>query len=188
MGRYSCPTARRSGISAVMPWKVNSYTWRITGSYMLTGGASSQPCTLLQPVSPSLRIYKLQVTLRQFILVLSSVELTSVWTKGHGAPQFWLQGNCREFVQCSQFLYSGRAAQLPCQMPIARAMWAMFKAFSFPVIESYSVVPVFRSSVFSSIPDREGIAVIHYSIQSYMALGYHFCLGKYLSSKISEFL
>ena len=23
-----------------MPWKVNSYTWRITGSYKLTGSAS----------------------------------------------------------------------------------------------------------------------------------------------------
>ena len=45
-------------------------------------------------------------------------------------------------------------------MPIARAVSAKFKAFLFPVIESYSVVPVFRSSVipffrysaFSSIP------------------------------------
>ena len=26
-------------VSAVMPWKVNSYTWRVTASYMLTGSA-----------------------------------------------------------------------------------------------------------------------------------------------------
>ena len=32
-------------------------------------------------------------------------------------------------------------------MAIARDMSAKFKAFSFPVIKSYSVVPVFRSSV-----------------------------------------
>ena len=37
-------------------------------------------------------------------------------------------------------------------MPIARAMSAKFKAFSFPVIKSYSVVPVFRSSVIPHFP------------------------------------
>ena len=35
---------------------------------------------------------------------------------------------------------------------IARAMSAQFKAFSFPVIKSYSVVPVFRSSVIPRFP------------------------------------
>ena len=33
------------------------------------------------------------------------------------------------------------------ELAIARDMSAKFKAFSFPVIKSYSVVPVFRSSV-----------------------------------------
>ena len=37
-------------------------------------------------------------------------------------------------------------------MAIARAMSAKFKAFSFPVIKSYSVVPVFRSSVIPRFP------------------------------------
>ena len=37
-------------------------------------------------------------------------------------------------------------------MPIARAVSAKFKAFLFPVIESYSVVPVFRSSVIPRFP------------------------------------
>ena len=35
---------------------------------------------------------------------------------------------------------------------IAHAMSAKFKAFSFPVIKSYSVVPVFRSSVIPRFP------------------------------------
>ena len=38
-------------------------------------------------------------------------------------------------------------AELPRWMAIARAMSAKFKAFSFPVIKSYSVVPLFRCSV-----------------------------------------
>ena len=38
------------------------------------------------------------------------------------------------------------------ELAIARDMSAKFKAFSFPVIKSYSVVSVFRSSAFSSIP------------------------------------
>ena len=37
-------------------------------------------------------------------------------------------------------------------MPIARAMSAKFKAFSFPLIKSYSVVPVFCSSVIPRFP------------------------------------
>ena len=36
------------------------------------------------------------------------------------------------------------------------AMSAKFKAFSFPVIKSYSVVPVFRSSVIPRFPVSRG--------------------------------
>jgi len=50
-------------------------------------------------------------------------------------------------------------------MPIARAVSANFIAFLFPVIESYSVVPVFR--VFQYPPPEEGLAdvmIIHSSL------------------------
>ena len=45
-------------------------------------------------------------------------------------------------------------------MPIARAVSAKFKAFLFPVIESYSVVPVFRSSVIPRFPVSPGYEAI----------------------------
>ena len=45
------------------------------------------------------------------------------------------------------------------ELAIARDMSAKFKAFSFPVIKSYSVVPVFRSSIIPRFPVSAGIGM-----------------------------
>ena len=63
--------------------------------------------------------------------------------------------------------------RLPRWMHIARAMSAKFKAFSFPVIKSYSVVPVFRSSVIPRFP----VSRQHYTMKNtiYCVVTYTLC-------------
>ena len=74
-------------------------------------------------------------------------------------------------------------------MPIARAVSAKFKAFLFPVIESYSVVPVFRSSVIPRFPvsrwkvDLLGVDLVGVGLVGghRFAVGVGFCLVRAFS-------
>ena len=60
-----------------------------------------------------------------------------------------LSSGCRATVESLSSVHSSSAvSELPCWTPIARAVTAKFKAFSFLVIKSYSVVPLFRYSIF----------------------------------------
>ena len=98
------------------------------------------------------------MTLRQFIhvLVLSTVELTSILIPSYRLRvTALLSSGCRGTVESlSSVRSSSTVAELPRWMPIARAMSAKFKAFSFPVIKvislsRYSVIPY---SAFYSVP------------------------------------
>ena len=70
----------------------------------------------------------------------------------------------KESAGCHQTLSarvgSGDETTTVAELAIARDMSAKFKAFSFPVIKSYSVVSVFRSSVIPRFPVSPSRAVL----------------------------
>ena len=62
---------------------------------------------------------------------------------------FWLRATVESLPSVHS---SSTVAELPRWMAIAHAMSAKFEVFSFPVIKSYSIVPVFRSFVIPRFP------------------------------------
>ena len=142
----SCPTARRGDISAIMPWKVNSYTWRITGSYKLTVSLAFC-CSQLLPVCAFNFKY---VALRQFILVLSSVELTSILVPSYRLRvTALLSPGCRATVESLpmlivslQHIVAELDANCTCHVGKVQS----------PAIKSYSANPFFHYSAFPSVP------------------------------------
>ena len=91
-----------------------------------------------------------------FLIVLSnaSVKLTSILVPSYTLRvRALISFGCRATVESLSSVHSSsKVAELPHWMPIAHAMLAKFKAFSFPVIKSYSDVPVFHSSIIQCFP------------------------------------
>ena len=93
------------------------------------------------------------MTLRQFILVLSTVEILILSYRLRITAL--LNPGCRATVErLSSVHSSSTVAELPRRVLIARAASAKFKAFSFPVVKSYSVFhnSVIPYSAFYSVP------------------------------------
>ena len=141
------------------------------------------------------------MTLRQFILVLSSasVELSSILVPSYSLRvTALLTSGCSATVE-SLFivLYSCRA------MPIARAVSAKFKAFSFPLIKQLvrcSVLPCFPASPVLGVSNRwsgiyggiaeavcmsmSSVATTHYIYNIHFVNMQACCLLKNIVSKI----
>ena len=94
-----------------------------------------------------------------------SPELTSVLTPSCRLRiTALLSSGCRataDTESLSSVHSSSTVAELPRWMPIARAVSAKFKAFSFPVIKSYSAIPF---SVFRVLQRPQ---ILHYCLPTY---------------------